>query len=122
MPIISVDAYATRVETLPAFAAKIIEPLAIEYLHMTPGLITIRFSFAATTDVWFFDAKPIDRTTDPTFHINTIIGNKTAAEIDIAYFITETRDRTQNLFSNIYPGTTYPEVGNRNKVTVIEMP
>ncbi|KQP37198.1 hypothetical protein [Pseudorhodoferax sp. Leaf274] len=122
MPIISLDVYAPFEPTLPELAAQILQSNAMQHLHFDPGLTTVRISFASSNDQWFQDSRLLNRQQEPTFHANTIIGNKTATNLEIAYFVTETRNALEQLFSQIFPGTQYPQLPDRNKVTVVEMP
>ena len=122
MPFISINIYAQVDPKLPDLAAAILHSNAVQYLHFDPGLTTIRICFASADEQWFQNLRPIDKVKEPTFHANAIIGNKTASNLDIAYFITQSRDSLEQLFTQIYPGTSYPPIPNRNKVTVVEIP
>ena len=122
MPFISIDIYAQFEPTLPGLAARILHSNAVQHLHFNAGLTTIRIAFALDDEQWFQNLRLLDRVKEPTFHANATMGNKTATILEVVAFVTESRDSLEQLFAQIYPGTTYPQIPNRNKVTVIEMP
>lgn len=122
MPFISIDIYAQFEPRLPELAARILHSNAVQHLHFDAGLTTIRVAFASADEQWFQNMRPLDRVKEPTFHANAIMGNNMATNLEVAYFITQSRDSLEQLFAQLYPGTTYPQIPDRNKVTVIEMP
>lgn len=122
MPSISIDIYANFEPTLSEAATSILHSNAVQHLHFDARSTTVRVSFASADEQWFQNLQLLDRNNEPTFHANAIIGNKTASNLDVAYFIAESRDSPEQLFAQFYPGTTYPQIPNRNKVTVVEIP
>jgi len=122
MPFISIDIYAQFEPKLPELAVAILHSNAVQHLHFDPGLTTVRICFASADEQWFQNMRSLDRVKEPTFHAKAIVGNKTASNLDVTYFIIESRRSLEQIFAQLYPGTTYPQIPNRNKVTVIEMP
>ena len=122
MPIITAEIFGPDTPELPQQFAEIIHDNAVTHLHSNPELLTIRVSFSSVSDRWFFNLSPLDLVRTPTFYVFAPIGNGTAGNIDITRFIVETRNRLKSAMAASYPGTTYPDLPDRNKVVVVEMP
>ena len=122
MPIVSIDVLGSPNEHLAIRFSQAVHATAVEFLHAEAELLTVRVSFAQTSDKWFFNLEPLAPTISPAFYLLAPIGRGIASDIEVAQFTVETRNRLRMILVEEYPGTSAPNYPDRNKVVVVEMP
>ena len=121
MPILKANIYAHEVAGLSSAIAKILQDVAVDRLGFRSEETVVFIQYSQPTDYWYLNLIPKIATTDPAFHVSAYwVPTGTNPDISAAYFVFETRDALKLLLAQTYPGTTYPEFGDRCKVSVVQ--
>ncbi|GEP44487.1 hypothetical protein [Brevifollis gellanilyticus] len=121
MPVITIDVFAPVDSRLPQLAVDAVEALAETHLHFDRRQTLTQVRFAAPDESWFFRARPLDRATEPAFHIVACIIKANTTGLERGEFLSQALTELKEIFSTIYHVRFPEDFDERNKITLLDI-